>query len=90
MEELLGAGGATMRTAIVAPPDLPYGLARLYEELAHRYNELPFVSRTAVDLDEHVTDEALEGLFLVLGEEEKRIREDPVARTTALLRRVFG
>jgi hypothetical protein len=37
-----------------------------------------------------VTDRALSGLFQTLGEEEKRIRQDPAARTTELLRRVFG
>lgn len=66
------------------------GLARLYEDLAERYNRLPFVTRAAVDLDDYVTGAALDGLFTVLGEEEIRIREDPVARTTELLRRVFG
>jgi hypothetical protein len=43
-----------------------------------------------VDLDGYVTDKALDGLFLKIAEEEKRIRDDPVARTTDLLRRVFG
>lgn len=66
------------------------GLARLYEDLVGRYDRLPFVTRTAVDLDEYVTDEALAGLFTILREEERRIREDPVARTTELLRRVFA
>lgn len=65
------------------------GLSRLYRELAQQYNRLP-VQRPAIDLDDYVTDEALEGLFTVLGEEERKIREDPVARTTELLRRVFG
>lgn len=66
------------------------GLARLYDDLAERYNRLPFVTRAAVDLDQYVTDRALDGLFAVLREEERRIREDPLARATELLRRVFG
>jgi hypothetical protein len=66
------------------------GLARLYSDLADRYNKLPFVTKTAVDLDAYVTQEALGGLFTILGEEEARIRRDPLARTTELLRRVFG
>lgn len=65
------------------------GLTALYRELADHYNRLP-VSRPAVDLDDYVTDRALDGLFTVLGEEERKIREDPLARTTELLRRVFG
>ncbi len=66
------------------------GLSRIYGQLADRYNELPFVSRPAIDLGEYVTDQALDGLFTLLGEEEARIRQDPIARTTELLRRVFG
>jgi hypothetical protein len=41
-------------------------------------------------LDDYLTGKALDGLFLKIGEEEKRIREDPVARVTDLLKRVFG
>jgi hypothetical protein len=44
----------------------------------------------AEDLDAHVTRHALDGLFLTLAQEEKRIRENPAARTSDLLRRVFG
>lgn len=42
------------------------------------------------DLDRYVTEKALDGLFLRLGEEERRIRSDPLARSTDLLRSVFG
>ena len=42
------------------------------------------------DLDGYVTQQTLDGLFTVIAAEEKRIRRDPAARTTALLRRVFG
>ncbi len=65
------------------------GLSRLYADLAERYNALPLTTRPAVDLDDYVTERTLDGLFSVLGEEEARIRADPVARTTELLRRVF-
>jgi hypothetical protein len=44
----------------------------------------------SVNIDDYVTDKALDGLFLMVAEEEKRIRENPVARTTELLERVFG
>ncbi len=62
----------------------------LYGELARRYNQLPLVDPITVDLDDYVTGRALDGLFVLLAEEEKRIREDPIARTTQLLREVFG
>jgi hypothetical protein len=66
------------------------GLARLYDDLAARYAALPLTSKPAFDLRNYVTDKALDGLFLVLGEEERKIRTDPAARVTPLLRRVFG
>ncbi len=44
----------------------------------------------SLDLDRYVTDEAIDGLFLMLAREERRIREDPVARSSELLQRVFG
>lgn len=43
-----------------------------------------------VELDSYLTGKALDGLFLKVGEEEKKIRTDPVARVTELLRKVFG
>jgi hypothetical protein len=66
------------------------GLYQLYNELSNYYNNLTVVAKPALDLDDYITDKALDGLFTVLGREEKKIREDPVARTTELLRRVFG
>lgn len=61
-----------------------------YREIAERWNRLPMVDPLEVDLEAHVTDRALDGLFKILADEERRIRTDPVARTTALLREVFG
>lgn len=66
------------------------GLYSTYNELADYYDNLPLTTKPALDLDEYITERALNGLFTVLGQEEKRIREDPVARTTDLLKRVFG
>lgn len=44
----------------------------------------------SVDIDGYVTEEALSGLFLLIAREEKRIRENPVARSTELLKKVFA
>lgn len=49
-----------------------------------------FVDADRLDLDRYVTGKAMDGLFLMLAAEEKRIRENPVARTTDLLKRVFS
>jgi hypothetical protein len=48
------------------------------------------LSKDTTDLDGYVTEKALDGLFLMVAEEEKRIRENPVARTSDLLKKVFG
>lgn len=66
------------------------GVVSLYKNLEEQYNRLPFVPKTAVTLEDYVTDRALDGLFTVLADEEKRIREDPAAQTTELLKKVFG
>ena len=67
------------------------GLSRIYATVAETYNSLPLAGTTQlIDLDEYVTDRALAGLFTVLAQEEQKIRRDPLARTTDLLRKVFG
>ena len=67
------------------------GLSRLYGQAADAYNNLPFTGTSRlVDLDEYVTDKALDGLFAILATEEQKIREDPAARPAELLRKVFG
>ncbi|NNE44310.1 MAG: DUF4197 domain-containing protein [Gemmatimonadetes bacterium] len=66
------------------------GYVKKYEELADAYAALPLTTRPAFDPEAYVTDRALDGLFKVLEGEEKKIRDDPAARTTELLRQVFG
>ena len=67
------------------------GVTRSYKNMVGKYATLPLAGKTeSVDLDHHVTTKALDGLFLVLGQEEKKIRTDPAARVTDLLKDVFG
>ncbi len=66
------------------------GATKRYQDLVGRYSALPFMSSPSLDLDEYVTGKALDGLFRVLGEEEKKIRKDPAARVTKLLKDVFS
>ena len=54
------------------------------------YNKIPFVEKINPDLPDYVTRKALDGLFHTIANEEARIRENPIARITALLKRVFG
>jgi hypothetical protein len=66
------------------------GVTRRFESLQERVDALPFMKSERFDLDGYVIGKALEGLFHVMGEQEKEIRENPVARTTALLKEVFA
>jgi hypothetical protein len=66
------------------------GVTRNYQEIEGKVDSIPFASSLNLDLDEYVTDKALDGLFFLVAEEEKKIREDPAARTTDLLKDVFG
>jgi hypothetical protein len=65
------------------------GATRRYKELVGRAQSLPFVRTQALDIDAYVVTKALDGLFHVLGEEERKIRRDPAARVTSLLKEVF-
>jgi hypothetical protein len=66
------------------------GVTRQYKELVGRYESIPFVKKESFDLDQYVVSKALGGLFHMVGEEEKKIRTNPTARTTDLLKEVFG
>lgn len=69
------------------------GTTRAYKEMIGKYNVMPLASFAGVpsmDLDTYVTNKTLDGLFKIVAEEEKKIRSNPAARTTDLLRKVFG
>lgn len=66
------------------------GVTHSYKEMMAKYESVPFMSKESVDLDHHVTSKALDGLFYMVGQEEKKIRTDPAARVTDLLKTVFG
>jgi hypothetical protein len=61
-----------------------------WNPLASTYNKIPFVTKVNPNLEEYVTQKALDGLFYLVAQEELKIRKDPVARVTDLLKRVFG
>ena len=66
------------------------GVTRQNKELMGRYQAIPFVKRETFDIDQHVVTKALDGLFYVVGQEGRKIRTDPAARVTDLLKEVFG
>ena len=66
------------------------GATKAYKDMMGRYEKMPLMGGQSLDLDDYVTKKSLDGLFLVLGQEEKKIRTNPAARTTDLLKTVFG
>jgi hypothetical protein len=66
------------------------GATKQYKDLSGRYQAIPFAKNYAVDIDEYVTGKAIDGLFYYVGEEEKKIRKNPAARVTQILKDVFG
>lgn len=67
------------------------GVARNYAQMKEKFEAIPFAGTIgSFDLDNYVTSKAVDGLFNMLGEEEKKIRTDPAARGTELLKKVFG
>ena len=66
------------------------GATRSYKEMMGKYDSIPFMDKQSMDLDHYVTNKALDGLFYMVGQEEIKIRTDPAARGTDLLKTVFG
>lgn len=62
---------------------------KYWSDLMTQYNKIPFVERVETDLSRYVTERAVDGLFLKIGEEEKAIREEPLQRSSDLLKKVF-
>ena len=66
------------------------GVTHQYQDLNTKIDSLPFTKPLSFDLNQYVTEGALNGLFYMLAEEERKIRKDPAARVNDLLKRVFG
>ena len=64
--------------------------AYYYADIVKRYNALPLVFDVDPDLEDYATEQALDGLFLLMAQEEARIRTLASSRSTRLMRRVFG
>jgi hypothetical protein len=66
------------------------GLVQQYDNYAEKVAALGLVKKDDANLEEYVTQKTLDGLFLMVAEEEKAIRKDPVATGTAIIKKVFG
>ena len=62
----------------------------IWENIINRYNSIPFVNEVNPDLTDYVTEQALDGVYTMIKVEEKEIRTNTAARTTALLKSVFA
>lgn len=66
------------------------GLARQYNDIAGQASGFGLVKKEDANIQKYVTGKSLDGLYLMIGEEEKKIRADPVGTGSAVLKKVFG
>ena len=66
------------------------GVNQQYNALIGKYKDVPFSKNIVFDVNQYVTEKATDGIFFVVGQEEKKIRTNPAARVTDLLKEVFG
>ncbi len=66
------------------------GLARKYDQVAEQGAKLGLVKGDAANIDQYVTHKALDGLYLMIGEEERAIRKNPAAAASKIVSEVFG
>jgi len=63
---------------------------KYWEQLVVAYNKIPMVERMNPNLSEYATQKAIDGIFIVVAEEELQIRKNPAARVSAILKKVFN
>lgn len=63
---------------------------KYWSTIMDAYNKIPFAQKANPDLSEYVTQKAIDGLFTMVAQEERNIRQNPAARTTNVLQDVFG
>lgn len=77
-------------TPVVEKALQEHAVTRQYDALTGKARTIPFLKAQTVDIKEYVVSQALNGLFFMLSEEERKIRKDPAAQVTSLLKEVFG
>ena len=66
------------------------GIEKLFNNLIKKYNKIPLVKKVDFDLSDYITVKTIDGIFFLISEEEKKIRNNPKARTTELLQTIFN
>jgi Protein of unknown function (DUF4197) len=75
---------------VVAAETAKLGLAAQYDEYAGKASQLGLISSKEANLNDYVTEKALDGLFSRVAEEEHQIRKDPMGQASSLIKKVFG
>jgi hypothetical protein len=75
---------------VVTKATAKVGLADKYNQLAGRASELGLIKKEDANIQQYVTGKALDGLYFMISEEEKKIRQNPVAYGSSILTKVFG
>lgn len=65
-------------------------VTKYWNPIVSQYNRIPFMGKVNPNLENYVTERAVSGLFKLIADEEEKIRKNPAARVTDILRRVFG
>ena len=65
------------------------GIQKLFDNIIKKYNKIPLVKKVDFDLSNYITVKTIDGIFFLISEEEKKIRNNPKVRTTELLQKIF-
>ena len=65
-------------------------VTKYWNPVINTYNKIPFIEKQNPNLEDYITTKAMDGLFIMIEKEEKKIRKDPLARITDILKKVFG
>lgn len=65
-------------------------VTQYWNPVINTYNKIPFIEKQNPDLEDYITTKAIDGLFLMIEKEERKIRKDPMARVSEILKKVFG
>ena len=76
-------------TPVVAESLQKVEITKYWKPLFNKYNQLPFVKKVNPNLEQYVTQKAIDGLFVLVAQEELKIRQDPSARISDILKKVF-
>jgi hypothetical protein len=66
------------------------GATKYWSDAVNYYNKIPLVEDLNPNLSDYVTQKALDGLFYMIEQEELKIRQDPAARASEIVQKVFG